>query len=372
MGKAHANAWMKVGRFFDLRFQPELQSAVGRNTRETRDFASRWGFSESSTDWREAVRSDQVDLVDVCTPNDSHAAISIAALRGGKHVACEKPLAGTLADARKMRDAARVARRKGVHSFVWFSYRGCPALALAHRMVRSGALGRIYHVRANYLQDWGGPNTPLVWRFQKRLAGSGAHGDLNAHLIDAARFVTGQEMTEVCGAAEETFIRHRALPGRSRGGKRGKVTVDDAVLFLARMSGGAVASFEATRLATGNQNANRIEVNGDLGSIRWDFEEMNVLWHFDAKEKPGRAGWRRIMCTDPSHPFVRAWWPAAHLLGYEHGFVNLAACMMDTIAGRKPEVPVPDFEDAYQTQRVLEAAIRSARLGRSVRMNEVK
>ena len=381
MGRAHANAYLKVAKFFNLPVNPVMHTAVGRDGAATPDFADQWGWLNASTNWKQVVANDQIDLVDVCTTNSTHAPMSIAALENGKHVACEKPLAGTLADARAMRDAAKKARK--CKTFVWFSYRGCPALAMARKIVQSGKLGRIYHVRANYLQSWGGPDTPLLWRFRDKVAGSGAHGDLNAHIIDAARFITGDEIVEVCGAIEETFIKQRVIPeaeaGNIKGGKTGRKkkmgrsTVDDTVLFLARLGKGAVASFEATRLATGNQNANRIEVNGEKGAVRWDFEDMNLLWYYNAQDKADRAGWQRIMCTDAeAHPYAGAWWPDAHILGYEHGFINLAACMFNAVGGRKMEVPMPDFEDAYQTQRVLEAALLAARNRCWVKLSEVK
>lgn len=383
MGKAHANAYLKVGKFFALPNSPVMHTVVGRNVADTAAFAGQWGFANASTDWKKVVKDPDIHVVDVCTPNDTHGPMSIAALENGKHVACEKPLAGTLADARAMRDAAKAAAKKGLKTFVWFSYRGCPALALARKFVEQGKIGRIYHVRAVYLQGWGGPGTPLVWRFVGKVAGSGAHGDLNAHIVDAARFVTGQEVTEVCGAIEETFIKERTIPeadaGNIKGGKvgkkaaKGKVSVDDAVLFLTRFSGGAVGSFEATRLATGNQNANRIEINGEFGSLRWDFEDMNILWYYNAQDDGQRAGWQRIMCTDAAnHPYAHAWWPDAHILGYEHGFINLAACMFNAIGGKKMEARMADFEDAYQTQRVLEAALLSARNRSWIKLSDVK
>jgi len=379
MGRTHSNAYGKVGKFFKTPIQPVMHMAVDPIGAD--DFAANWDWASASKDWKAAVKDESIDLVDICTPNHQHAPVAVAALEAGKHVACEKPLASTLDAAREMRDAARKAKNSVTH--VWFSYRGCPAQALAHQMVKQGKIGRVFHVRAQYLQDWGGPDTPLLWRFRGKDAGSGAHGDLNAHIIDACRFITGEEVTEVCGAISETFIKERVIPeaelGNIKGGKvskkarKGKVTVDDAVLFLARLSGGGVASFEATRLAMGRKNANCIEINGEKGSLRWDFEDMNILWYYNAQDDNQRAGWQRIMCTDASaHPYCHAWWPDAHILGYEHGFINLASCLLSKIAGKKPEIPMADFEDAYQTQRVLEAAVVSARDRTWVKLSEIK
>jgi predicted dehydrogenase len=381
MGKAHSNAWMTAPRFFDLPMAVDMRAVAGREVASLAAFAQRWGWRCCSDDWRDLLDDPQVGLVDVCTPNHLHAEVSIAALEAGRHVACEKPLAGTLADARAMRDAAAKAARKGVRTFVWFNYRRCPAVAFAHQLVKEGKLGRIFHVRASYLQDWGGPSTPLLWRFQGKLAGSGAHGDLNAHIIDMARFITGEEVTEVVGALEETFVKERdlvesaggAIAGKGarravRGVRKGKSTVDDAVLFLARMSGGGVASFEATRLATGNLNRNQIEVNGEKGSLKFDFERMNELEWWDHTLPARMRGWTRIMCTDAGHPYAGNYWPAAHVLGYEHGFVSQAADIVMTLGRKRPVVPIPDFADAYETQRVLDAAVRCARTRRPVRV----
>jgi len=381
MGKAHSNAWMTAPRFFDLPMAVDMRAVAGREVASLAAFAQRWGWRCCSDDWRDLLDDPQVGLVDVCTPNHLHAEVSIAALEAGRHVACEKPLAGTLADARAMRDAAAKAARTGVRTFVWFNYRRCPAVAFAHQLVKEGKLGRIFHVRASYLQDWGGPSTPLLWRFQGKLAGSGAHGDLNAHIVDMARFITGEEVTEVVGALEETFVKERdlvesaggAIAGKGarravRGSPKGKSTVDDAVLFLARMSGGAVASFEATRLATGNLNRNQIEVNGEKGSLKFDFERMNELEWWDHTLPARMRGWSRIMCTDAGHPYAGHYWPAAHVLGYEHGFVSQAADIVMALGRKRPVMPIPDFADAYETQRVLDAAVRCARTRRPVRV----
>jgi predicted dehydrogenase len=367
MGRAHSNAWGQVARFFDLPLQPSLEAVAARNAATLAPFAARWGWRRWTSRWRDLAADPAVQLVDVATPNDAHADQSIAMLEAGKPVACEKPLAGTLADARAMRDAARRSR---LDTFVWFNYRRCPAIGLAYRLVRERQLGRLYHVRAHYLQSWGGPETPLLWRFRKGAAGSGAHGDLNAHLVDLARFLTGSEITEIHGAVSRTFIKERLVPGTRT---RGRSTVDDAVLFLASFADGAVASFEASRVAGGHLNDNRIELNGELGSLRFGFEEMNVLWYFDARLPKRTRGWRRIMCTVPGeHPYAANWWPEAHVLGYEHGFTNLAADIVRILAGRRSELPMPDFDDAYQTQRVLEAALIAARERASVPLREVR
>jgi predicted dehydrogenase len=366
MGRAHSNAWGQAAKFFDLPLQPELVVICARNQSELAPFATRWGWDRYTTDWRDLADDDSISLVDLGTPNHLHAEPAIAMLEAGKHVACEKPLAGTLDDARAMRDAARASRAR---TFVWFNYRRCPAVALAWQLLRAGRLGRIYHVRASYLQDWGGPDTPMSWRFKKKDAGSGAHGDLNAHAVDLARFLLGEEITEVHGAVARTFIRDRPVVGSKT---KGRSDVDDAVLFTASFKSGTVASFEATRLAAGNQNANRIEINGELGSLRWDFEEMNLLHYYDATLDRQTAGWRRIMATaGDAHPYAAAYWPDAHLLGYEHTFVSMAADICRVLGGKKAEVPLADFADAWETQRVLEAALVSARERAAVRITDI-
>ena len=370
MGRAHSNAWLKVAKFFDVDPVPTMHTVVGRNAEELREFAQRWGWQRSSTDWEAVVADTEIDLVDIGTPNNVHAEQAIAALEAGKHVACEKPLAGTLSDAQRMADAAAAAKGK---TFVWFNYRRVPAVALAQQLVAGGALGRIFHVRAAYLQSWGGPDTPLLWRFQGDVAGSGAHGDLNAHIIDAVRFVTGEEIVTVEGAVEHTFIEERDLVEGSAGGEiagsgaatgsaKGRSTVDDAVLFLARMSGGALASFEATRLATGYHNTNRFEIHGERGALSFNFERMNELEFFDATLDGKVQGWSTINVTrgGDGHPYAGAWWPDAHIIGYEHSFINQASDILKVLGGSDPVVALPDFADALKTQRVLHAAIESA------------
>jgi predicted dehydrogenase len=365
MGRAHSNAWGQVNRFFDEPFSVVMDTVAARDAAELRAFAEKWGWKKSTVDWRDIVRDTAIGLVDIATPNDAHREQAIAMLEAGKHVACEKPLAGTLDDARAMRDAARKSKGK---TFVWFNYRRCPAVALAHQLVKEGRLGRIRHVRATYLQSWGGPETPMSWRFAKKSAGSGAHGDLNAHIVDMARFVTGEEIVEIHGAVARTFIAERGVPGTQA---KSTVDVDDATLFLASLAGGAVASFEASRVATGRLNANAIEVNGEKGALRFEFEDMNVLWFHDATADERTNGWRRILATSTTHPYVSNWWPDGHVLGYEHTFTNQAADIVRVLSGSKPLVPLPDFADAYETQRVLEAALVSARERCAVRLAEV-
>jgi predicted dehydrogenase len=379
MGRSHSNAWGQVAKFFKPPLKPVMHTVYGQPEEKPQMFADNWGWQHASTDWQKTVSDPEIGLVDVVTPNYAHAPVAKAAIAAGKNVSCEKPIAGTLADAREMVEAAKKAN---VKTFVWFNYRRCPAVGLAHRLIKEGRLGQIRHVRATYLQDWADESVPLAWRFDKKLTGSGAHGDLNAHIIDMTRFVTGQDITEVTGALAETFIKERKIltggPGGGIGSgsgdavRMGKVTVDDTVLFLARFSGGAVASFEAARQATGNQNRNTFEINGTKGSVKFDFERMNELQYYDATLPRVVQGWSTIMCTHGAdHPYVANWWPDAHTIGYEHGFTNEAYDILRVLAGQEPTLPLPDFNDAYQTQRVLEAALISAEEHRPVKIEEV-
>jgi len=380
MGRSHSNAWGQVGKFFDPPLMPVMHTVFGQEEENPQAFADNWGWQNASTNWQEVVTNPEIGLVDVVTPNFMHAPPAKAALEAGKAVACEKPIAGTLDEAREM---AEMANKSGAKTAVWFCYRRCPAVALAHQLVKDGALGDIRHVRAHYLQDWADDSIPLAWRFKKELAGSGAHGDLNAHIIDMTRFVTGAEITEICGAISETFIKQRKLmtgvaaggiaEGLNAGDDMGDVTVDDAVLFLARFNNGSVASFEACRQATGNQNRNGFEINGTKGSIKFDFERMNELEYYDATAPRRVQGWTTIMCTHGGdHPYVANWWPDAHIIGYEHTFTNEAYDFLCDIDGKEPVVPIPTFDDAYQTQRVLEASLISAEEKRWVNMDDVK
>ena len=364
MGAAHSQAWRTAPHFFDLPLTPDLAVLVGRDRVRLEAAAARLGWRETETDWRRLLERDDVALVDVCTPGDSHAEIAIAALEAGKHVLCEKPLANSVAEAEAMAEAAARAAARGVRSMVGFTYRRVPAIGLARELVAQGRLGEIRHVRAQYLQDWiADPSAPMSWRLQKEKAGSGALGDIGAHIVDLTQHITGQRLTGV-SALLETFVEERPLPASEgslsgvAGQGTGTVTVDDAAVFLGRFDGGALGTFEATRFALGRKNAIRIEVNGSRGSLAFDFEDMNVLHFYDGDEPAATAGFRRIVVTEPDHPYVGAWWPAGHGLGYEHGFTHQVVDLVTAIA--KGEDPAPSFADGLQVQRVLDAVERSA------------
>lgn len=367
MGNAHSHAWRTAPYFFDLPLRPELAVLVGRDAGRAAEAAERLGWAESSADWREVIARDDIDLVDICTPGDTHAEIAIAALEAGKHVLCEKPLANTVTEAEEMTAAAEKARANGVLTMVGFTYRRVPAIGLARQLVAEGRIGEIRHVRAQYLQDWiSDPEAPLSWRLDKEKAGSGALGDIGAHIVDLTQFITGDRIVELAGRLE-TFVKERpyaagdtsgSLGGGGTAAERGPVTVDDAASFLATFAGGAMGVFEATRFANGRKNAIRIEVNGSLGSLAFDFEDMNVLEFFDATQPAAVAGFRRIIATEPEHPYVAAWWPPGHGLGYEHGFTHQVVDLVNAIADGTD--PAPTFADGLQVQRVLDAVETSS------------
>ncbi|MGW5973765.1 Gfo/Idh/MocA family protein [Streptomyces sp. NPDC055186] len=368
MGAAHSQGWRTADRVFDLPLSPELAVICGRDATAVRAAADRHGWADTETDWRALVERDDVDLVDICTPGDSHAEIALAALAAGKHVLCEKPLANTVAEAEAMVRAAEEAQGQGRLAMVGFNYRRVPATALARRMVAEGRIGTLRHVRVAYLQDWlVDPAFPLTWRLRREQAGSGSLGDLGAHIVDLAQYLAGEPLAGV-SALTETFVRRRPLPTGPTSGLAavdavgatgtGEVTVDDAALFTGRFASGALASFEATRYATGRKNALRIELNGERGSLAFDLERLNELSYHDGTEPGTHAGFRRILVTEPDHPYLDAWWPPGHGLGYEHTFVHQARDLVHAVAdGRTPE---PSFADGLQVQRVLAAVEESA------------
>ena len=364
MGAAHSHAWRTAPRFFDLPLRPRMRAVAGRDAQGVKAAAERLGWESTETSWQALVERDDVDLVDVCTPGHTHAEIVIAALEAGKHVLCEKPLANSVQEAEAMTRAAEKAAAGGVRAMVGFTYRRVPAISLARQLVADGRLGTLHHVRAQYLQDWiVDPQAPLSWRLEKDKAGSGSLGDIGAHIIDIAQFITGDTISRVSGRLR-TFVEERPLPSEhsglsgTAGSGTGKVTVDDAATFLADFRGGAMGVFEATRFASGRKNAIRIEVNGSRGSLAFDFEDMNVLHFFDGTEDAGTAGFRRIMVTEAQHPYVGAWWPPGHVIGYEHGFIHQAVDLVRDIAAGTD--PTPSFADGLQVQRVLAAVETSS------------
>lgn len=364
MGAAHSQGWRTAPHFFDLPLHPAMRVVAGRNAVNVEAAAHTLGWAESSTSWHDLLERDDIDVIDICTPGDSHHEIAIAALEAGKHVLCEKPLANSVKEAEEMAAAAERAAANGVLAMVGFTYRRVPAIQLARKLVADGKIGEIHHVRAQYLQDWlTDPSAPLSWRLDKAKAGSGALGDIGAHIVDMTQFITGQSITEVSGALR-TFVSQRpvaeefaGLSGKG-GSEMGPVTVDDSATFLAQLSGGAVGVYEATRFANGRKNAIRIEINGSTGSLAFDFEDMNVLHFFDGTDPGETAGFRRIVVTEPEHAYIANWWPAGHGLGYEHGFTHQVVDLVNAIAtGTQPE---PSFADGLQVQRVLDAVERSS------------
>ncbi|MDO9398684.1 MAG: Gfo/Idh/MocA family oxidoreductase, partial [Herbiconiux sp.] len=332
--------------------------------------AARWGWADWATDWREVIARDDIDIVDIVTPGDSHAEIAIAALEAGKHVLCEKPLANTVDEAERMTRAAESAASRGVRATVGFTYRRVPAVTLMRDLIAEGRIGRVQQVRAAYRQDWlVDASIPLAWRLQKEHAGSGALGDIGAHIIDMTQFVTGAMIESVSGVVD-TIVKQRPVQAAETGSASssglagvagagfGEVTVDDVALFTGRLAGGALASFEATRFATGRKNALTLEVSGDRGALAFDLEDLNSLRWYDRTADEAVQGFTQILVTEPVHPYVSAWWPAGHLLGYEHGFVHQAK---DFVEGVVAGVDVrPTFAEGLAVQQVLAAVEESS------------
>lgn len=364
MGAAHSQGWRVAPRFFDLPFEPRMSVIVGRDAARVEAAREKFGWESAATDWREVVAREDIDVIDICTPGDSHVEIALAALEAGKHVLCEKPLANTVEEAERMTMAAEKAAEHGVRAMVGFSYRRVPAVAFARQLIGDGRLGTIRQVRAQYLQDWlVDEDGPMTWRLDKDRAGSGSLGDIGAHAIDMVQYLTGTVLDSVSGTMH-TFVTERPLLGESVGlsgtasDERGRVTVDDAAWFTARLSGGAIGSFEATRFATGRKNALRVEISGSAGALAFDLESMNELQFYDATEPAGQQGFKRIIVTEPEHPYMDSWWPTGHALGYEHAFSHeVRDFVLDIAAGREPS---PSFADGLQVQRVLAAVERSA------------
>ena len=363
MGKAHSHAYKDVDMFFDPKAKPVMKALCGRDETGVKEAAEKFGWESYETSWEKLVQREDIDLIDISAPSNVHKEITVAAAENGKHIFCEKPLAINLTEAREMVEAVSKA---GVKHMIGFNYRRVPAIGLAKRLIEEGAIGEIRHFRGTYLQDWlSDPSFPLNWRMDKNIAGSGAHGDLNAHMIDIACYLVGG-FSEVVGM-NRTFIPERPVSlGQSgltgvAGEEKGKVTVDDATLFLARFTNGAIGSFEATRLAPGRKNFNRFEINGSEGTLVFVFERMNELDFFSRKDPSHTQGFRNIIVTEGEHPYVAAWWPPGHVIGYEHTFVHEVYDLMNYLAEDK--MPEPNFVDGLKVQEVLYKVDKSIESG---------
>ena len=356
MGRTHTNAYRQVGQFFDTPFEIELKAVCSRNAANAERFAQHWGFEGFETDWNRLVERNDIDLIDIASPNDTHAEIAITAARAGKMVACEKPLGRNLAESRAMVDAVSAA---GVANMVWYNYRRVPALTLVKKLVDQGFFGRVFHYRSKFLQDWtmsadlpqGGAGT---WRLDASVAGSGVTGDLLAHCIDAALWLNGS-ISEVTGTTE-TFIKERH---HAESGRREPVNVDDASAFLARFANGSLATFESTRYARGHKALFTLEINGESGSIAWDLHDLHRLQLFDYRDDGPMRGWRSIHITDGDHPYMDAWWVPGLQIGYEHTFIHQVADFMKGLGDGT--VTVPDFKTALETETVIDAVLSSAK-----------
>lgn len=360
MGRAHSNGYRQASTFFELPVQPVLKTLVARNPETGHKIAESFGWEEVVPDWRSVLERPDIDVVDIVTPVHTHAEIAVAALAAGKSVICEKPLAMTLEEANRV---AAAAQQAGVPTMCTYNMRNVPALALAHQLITDGVIGEIHQWRAAFMQGWlVNPDFPLTWRMQKEYAGAGALGDLGSHSLDTARFLVGE--IEMVNAMMHTFTKQRPMPLQDIGrnsvpsGEMGEVTVDDAVWTMLRFANGARGTMEATRMATGQLCSNQVEVYGSQGSIKFDFMRLNELQFFAADDPADRRGWRTIHATLPDHPYMKAWWPAGHSLGYEHSFPNVFYEFFTAYA--RGESPSPDFVDAAKTQAVISAVEQSS------------
>lgn len=369
MGKAHSNAWSNVSHFFDLGVKPVMKTACGRHVEPLREFADRWGWAEIETDWTKVVQRDDIDIVDIAVPQALHHDIAVAAAKAGKHIFCEKPIALGYAQAEEMYEAANEA---GIVHYLNHNYRRCPAVALAKQLIDEGRIGQIYHWRGAYLQSWiVDPDFPLTWHLRQDMAGSGPQGDLNSHSVDLARYLVG-DIRSVTGMTAH-FIAERPLPDEVAAGTfkaatsgegKGQVTVEDAAFMLVEFENGALGSFEATRFATGRKNYNSFEIYGSKGSLIFDLERMNELQYYSMEDPEYAQGFRTILVTEACHPYVAAWWPPGHIIGYEHEFHHAVADFMRAID--EGGSIAPSFYDGMKEMEVLEAGLKSAQTGQKV------
>ena len=374
MGKAHSNAWTSAPKFFSLGLAPVLKVACGQDKKGTREFAKNWGWEETATNWKKVVERPDIDIIDICTPTYLHKDIVVAAAKNGKQIFCEKPVALNFAEAREMYEAAEKA---GVLHYLNHNYRRTPAITFAKQLIEQGKLGRIFHWRGTYLQDWiTDPNFPLTWHLQKKYAGAGPHYDLNSHSVDLARYLIGE--VESVSAMLKTFVTERPLPGKDAGtfksgsaaSDMGEVTVDDAAFMVAEFENGALGSFESSRFASGRKNYNYFEIYGSKGSLTFNLERMNELEYLNLEDPADEQGFRTILVTNSTHPYVGAWWPPGHIIGYEHEFTHAVADFLTAM--EKGTAITPNLYDGMKDMQVLEAAILSSTTGRKVSVSEVK
>lgn len=374
MGKAHSNAWGAAPKFFQLGIKPVMKVACDLDEKDTLDFASNWGWESVETDWRKVVERKDIDIIDICTPTFLHQEIAIAAAQNGKHIFCEKPITLSYAGAKEMYEAAEKA---GVVHYLNHNYRRAPAISFARQLIDEGKIGTIYHWRGTYLQDWiTDPQFPLTWHLQKKFAGAGPHYDLNSHSVDLGRYLVGE--IQAVTAIMKTFVSERPLPGKGAGTfkagtgatDKGIVTVDDAAFMLAEFENGALGSFEASRFASGRKNYNYFEIYGSKGSLVFNLERMNELQFLNLDDTADEQGFRTILVTNSTHPYIAAWWPPGHIIGYEHEFSHAIVDFLTAI--EKGTKIAPNFYDGMKAMQVLEAAIKSAETGRKVTVSEIK
>jgi predicted dehydrogenase len=369
MGKAHSNAYRQVSRFFPGKLEPRLKVICGRDRKATEAAARQLGWEEVETDWRKVVERKDVDVVDISTPGDMHQVMALGAAAAGKHIICEKPLANTLVQARQM---LRAVEKAGVKHMLMHNYRKIPAVAFARQLIQEGRLGTIYHYHGAYLQDWIlDPQFPLIWRLEKKHAGSGALGDIGSHALDLAQFLNS-DIDSVAGQLT-TFIKERPIPGGASGGLKakagktmGRVTVDDDANFLASFKNGSVGVFESSRFCGGRRNYNTFQVYGSKGSLAFNLERMNELEFYDGTEKQAQQAYKTIMVTESVHPYVGAWWPPGHIIGYEHTFVHAIHDFLTAL--EKDRLPEPNFYDGVKNNAVMDAIERSASARKWVRV----
>ncbi|MCK8494856.1 Gfo/Idh/MocA family oxidoreductase [Spirosoma sp. RP8] len=372
MGRAHSNAWKKAPLFFDVPSQPVLKVACGRHQASLQEFAQKWGWEETETDWKKMIARPDIDIVDVALPQNLHYEVAMAAARAGKHIFCEKPLA---MNSRQAEEMLRVCEENHVTHYLNHNYRRLPAVLLAKKMIETGKLGRLFHWRCAYQQDWiVDPNFPLTWQLRKETAQAGPQWDLNSHAVDLAHFLIGD--IDTVSALTTNFVTERPLADESTSGnltaetlgdQKGPVTVEDAALMLVQFQNGAVGSFEATRFATGKKNGLTFEIYGSKGSVKFDLERMNELQYYSLNDEAGEQGFRTIQATDPTHAYMQGWWPPGHIIGYEHTFVHAVVDFLWAIDGNKPIEP--NFSDGLRILTVLEAGLESAATGQRVKLN---